>query len=264
MLFTLKKYLGSMLLPLPFALIIMAISIIFLWLNCWTKTAKILLSISWLLLLCCSLQPIADSLLAPIEAQYPSWNGKQQPQYIVVLGGGYTWDPNWVPSSNLAGSSLARVTEGIRQWRRFPQAKLIFTGAAAKGNPRSNAAVAAEVTISLAVPADKIIVLEHPKDTQQEAKAVAHIVSHHCFLLVTSANHLPRAMHYFQMQGLQPIPVPANQMAVHRPLAPWQKFIPSGIWLIHSERAWYETLGGWWQKMQSTSAEPSKTPLCEK
>jgi hypothetical protein len=26
--------------------------------------------------------------------------------YIVVLGGGYTWDPDWAPSSNLINNSL--------------------------------------------------------------------------------------------------------------------------------------------------------------
>lgn len=251
MLFIIKKFLGTLLLPLPFTLLLMAVALLLLWLNFQTKAAKILLSFSWLLLLCCSLQPIADFALAPLETQYPTWNGKQQPEYIVVLGGGYTWDPTWAPSSNLAGSSLARVTEGIRQWQRFPQAKLIFTGAAAAGTPRSNAAVAADVAQSLAVPKDHIIVLEQPRDTQQEAKAVADRIKHQPFLLVTSANHLPRAMRYFQQQGLDPIPVPANQMAVHGTLNPWQKYLPSGLWLIHSERAEYETLGRIWQRLNT-------------
>jgi uncharacterized SAM-binding protein YcdF (DUF218 family) len=52
--------------------------------------------------------------------------------YVVVLGGGYTWNPEWAPSSNLINNSLPRLTEGIRLWQENPGSKMIFTGAAAK------------------------------------------------------------------------------------------------------------------------------------
>jgi uncharacterized SAM-binding protein YcdF (DUF218 family) len=79
-----------------------------------------------------SLQPVADGLLRPIENKYPTWQGNQKVAYIVVLGGGYTWDPDWAPSSNLINNSLPRLNEGIRLWLANPGSKMIFTGAAAK------------------------------------------------------------------------------------------------------------------------------------
>lgn len=258
MFFNLKKLIGGLLLPLPFLLLLMAIAILLLWFSRWQKTGKILLSLSWIFLLVLSLQPIADRLLLPLESRYATWNGTEKVDYIVVLGGGYTFNPQWAPSSNLVGNSLARVTEGVRQWRRNPTAKMIFTGAAAGQNPMSNARVAARVAESLGVPSEQIITLDQPRDTQQEARAVKGVIDRHPFLLVTSANHLPRAMQFFHAQGLEPIAAPANQLAITSPLNWWEKAIPSPLWLSHSERAWYESLGRLWQQLR-----PEAQPLSE-
>lgn len=236
--------------PLPLLLILAAAGLFLLWFTQRQKLAKILLSCSWGILLLLSLQPIADHLLAPLENRYPTLEGEHQAAYIVVLGGGYTYNPHWAPGSNLISNSLPRVVEGIRQWRLSPGAKLIFTGARAQGNPRSNASVAAEVAQSLGVPPQDIIELDHPKDTAEEALAVKKQVGNRSLILVTSANHMPRAMRFFERAGLSPLPAPANQLAITSPLNFWERITPSPLWLAHSERAWYETLGRLWQQIQ--------------
>jgi uncharacterized SAM-binding protein YcdF (DUF218 family) len=114
-------------------------------------------------LLLLSLQPVADSLLKPIEDKYPTWRGEQRVQYVVVLGGGYTWNPDWAPSSNLINNSLPRLTEGIRLWHENPGSKLIFTGAAAKTNPVSTAEAGARVAESLGVPRSESSCWINPK-----------------------------------------------------------------------------------------------------
>ncbi len=252
MLLLLKKIIGGLLLPLPFLLSLMAIGLILLWLNRWQKSAKCLLTFSWLSLLLLSLQPVADRLLMPSENQYATYQDTTPVDYIVVLGGGYTYNPDWAPSSNLFPNSLPRVTEGIRLYRQHPGAKLIFTGAAAISNPMPNAKVAAMVAESLGVPEQDIIVLAQAKDTIEEAQAVSQIAGQKKLLLVTSANHLPRAMTIFQSEGLNPIPAPANQMATLGPLNPWEKAFPSAYYLSHSERAWYEALGSLWLKVKGS------------
>lgn len=261
MLFTLKKVIGGLLLPLPLLLSLMALGILLLWFTEWQKSGKSVISVSWLLLLLLSLQPLADRLLLPLDSRYPTWNGTEQVDYIVVLGGGYTFNPDWAPSSNLLNNSLPRVAEGIRQWQRNPQATLIFTGAAGGTNPRSSAWVAAQVAESLGVTREHIQILDRPRDTSEEALAVKEVVGEHPFLLVTSANHLPRAMRFFHAVGLKPIAAPANQLAITSPLNGWERAIPSSIWLSHSERAIYEMLGTVLQRLRGgnvSSAEPGQ------
>ncbi|WP_414147118.1 envelope biogenesis factor ElyC [Erwinia sp. BNK-24-b] len=256
MFFTLKKAIGGLLMPLPLLLLLMAVALFLLWFSRWQKIGKIILSSAWLILLLISLQPVADSLLAPLEKEFPTWRKAQKVNYVVVLGGGYTWNPQWAPGSNMINNSLPRLVEGIRLWRANPGAKMIFTGAAAQGNPVSSAEVTARVAETLGVPGSEIITLDKPRDTSQEAVEVAKVVGSAPFLLVTSASHLPRAMLFFQQQGLHPLPAPANQLAITSPLNPWEKALPSSLWLGHSERAIYETLGRIWQRINSPSVEP--------
>jgi len=72
MLFTLKKVIGGLLLPLPFLLLLMALGILLLWFTDWQKSGKTMISVSWLLLLLLSLQPLADRLLLPLDNRYPT------------------------------------------------------------------------------------------------------------------------------------------------------------------------------------------------
>lgn len=60
----------------------------------------------------------------------------------------------------------------------------------------------------------------------------------------------------FQQEGLNPLPAPANQLAIDSPLNPWERAIPSPVWLMHSDRVGYETLGRIWQWLKGSSGEP--------
>jgi uncharacterized SAM-binding protein YcdF (DUF218 family) len=257
-LFTLKKYIGGMMLPLPLLLLLIGLGLLLVWFSRWQKTGKSLITVSWLVLLLISLQPVADKMLRPIENSYPTWRGGKQVSYIVVLGGGYTWNDAWAPSSNLINNSLPRLNEGVRLWRENPGAKLIFTGAAAQTNPVSTAEAGARVAESLGVPRVDIMTLDMPKDTEEEAAAVKNAIGDKPFLLVTSASHMPRALIFFRNAGLNPLPAPANQLAIDSPLNPWERLIPSPVWLMHSDRVGYETLGRIWQWLKGDSGEPGK------
>ena len=258
MFFILKKIVGGWLMPLPLLLLLMGVALCLLTFTQRQKMGKVIFLLSWLLLALLSLQPVADRLLRPLESTYATYNGQRPIDYVVVLGGGYTYNAAWAPSSNLINNSLPRVTEGIRIYLLNPGSKLIFTGAAAQSNPVSSAATAGKVAESLGVPATDIIILDQPKDTSQEAQQVAMRIGHHPFALVTSANHLPRAMVFFQREGLSPLPAPANQMAIDSPLNPWERLLPQSLYLSHSERAWYESLGRLWQAL--TGKQQSEPP----
>ncbi len=71
MLFTLKKIVGGLLLPLPALLLLIGIGIALLWFSRFQRTGKLCVSLGWMLLTLLSLQPVADSLLKPIEDTYP-------------------------------------------------------------------------------------------------------------------------------------------------------------------------------------------------
>ncbi|EAP6158105.1 envelope biogenesis factor ElyC, partial [Salmonella enterica] len=51
MLFTLKKVIGGMLLPLPLMLLIIGVGLALLWFSRFQKTGKLFISVGWLALL---------------------------------------------------------------------------------------------------------------------------------------------------------------------------------------------------------------------
>lgn len=67
-----KKIVGGLLLPLPALLLLIGIGIALLWFSRFQRTGKLCVSLGWLLLTLLSLQPVADSLLKPIEDTYPT------------------------------------------------------------------------------------------------------------------------------------------------------------------------------------------------
>ncbi len=263
MLFLLKKYVAGFLMPLPLLLLIAFFALALLWFTRWQKTGKSLLTVVLVLLTILGIQPVADTLLMPSEKEYQARyelreNSQQDVNYIVVLGGGFTYNPEWAPSSNLINNSLFRVAEGVRLYYRNPNSTLIFTGGAGV-NPISSAEVAAKVAQSLGVPAEKTIALSIPKDTEEEAYEVDKLIGKKPFLLVTSANHLARAERFFLARGMHPIVAPANQLAITSPLHPWEKYFPSATYFQHSERAWYEFLGSMWQSIKP-AGQPIENP----
>ncbi|ENY6784986.1 MULTISPECIES: envelope biogenesis factor ElyC [Providencia] len=266
MLFLLKKYIGSLLMPLPLLLIVGFIGLLLLWFTRWQRCGKAFATLSLVLITLLGLQPISDTLLAPAEKQFNkryeliTETPPQEVRYIVVLGGGFTYNPDWSPSSNLLNNSLPRVTEGVRLYLNHPGSKLIFTGGKAS-SPISSAEVAAQVAQSLGVPAQDTIPLTEPKDTQEEAYEVEKIIGKSPFLLVTSANHLPRAMTMFTLRGMNPFPAPANQLVITSEINPWEKYIPSSYYFGHSERAWYEFLGTLWWHLKPNNTQTLEEQL---
>ncbi|AHE97860.1 hypothetical protein THITH_05880 [Thioalkalivibrio paradoxus ARh 1] len=104
----------------------------------------------------------------------------------------------------------------------------------------------AQAAQALGVPAERIVVLDTPTDTAQEAYAVRDALADgERFFLVTSASRMRHAVRHFERAGLQPIPAPTGfktGSARVRTLAYW---LPSAGNLRKTERVVHETLGLW-------------------
>lgn len=96
MLFTLKKVIGGMLLPLPLMLLIIGVGLALLWFSRFQKTGKLFISVGWLALLLLSLQPVSDHLLRPIENRYPTWQTRKR------------WNILWFSAAAIPGTRSGR------------------------------------------------------------------------------------------------------------------------------------------------------------
>jgi len=241
--FYLKKFIAFFLKPYGLILLILFISLFFLYRNNHQK-AKTFLAVAVSLLLLFSFPPFSNFLIKNLENQYPKYNYDANISYIHVLGSGNSDDTMQPASSLLNSSSIKRVVEGIIIHNKQPSTKLIFTGYEGS-TTLTNAKANAQVALELSVDKNNIIASGKPKDTKEEAIFSKTIIKDKAFVLVTSATHMPRAMEIFHSVGLNPIAAPTDFRTGHSTY----KYLPNLESLNNSQTAIHEYLGILWQKL---------------
>ena len=174
------------------------------------------LSVSLAALAAIAFLPVGSWLLAPIENRFP------QPQAlpgsvtgIIVLGGAVETAISAAHGMPALNSAAERMTSFVTLARRYPQAKLVFTG----GNGElvhanlTEADVAKQLFDGLGL-ADRDVIYEHRSRTTYEnvrdLKALLQPQPGQTWLLITSAWHMPRAMGLFQHSRWPVIPYPVG------------------------------------------------------
>lgn len=250
MFFLVKKWLGLFLMPLPFSLLMMFVGLFLLWLTKKQTTGKILISISFVIIISFSNRPTSIALIRPLEQQFPPYQN-QPVDCIIVLGHGHASDPTVPLSSQLTEAAYARIMEGIRIKKLNPQAKLILSGSVL-GDPISGAEMYARIAEVNGIPRSEMSIVESPKDTEQEVKADAELVLGKRTAVVTSASHMPRAVDLFQKAGLTVIPAPTQFVGKYaQEELPMYAYLPSGRYLMYSEMAIHEWIGQIWNSLRN-------------
>jgi uncharacterized SAM-binding protein YcdF (DUF218 family) len=184
---------------------------------------------------------LGKAMMAPLERAYPPLADSQLPhvKFVSVLGSAYHPRDDIPPTASLDPDGLARIVEGIRLLRRLPGAQLVVSGG--PFGPKAPARGYARMAGELGVPEGRLIIIEKDaRDTASETRLVAARVGSEPFLLVTSADHMPRALRLMRRVGGNPIPAPATQR-----IGPLDAidFLPRAEGLEATERAFYEYTG---------------------
>ena len=258
--FTLKKMLFLLVSPVPLGLLISFIGIFFLWFTKRQRTGKILVSTGLLLILVPGYSFVSDKLLGHLENQYAPYDMRLSNEvlksqnlfplkFVVVLGGGHTSDHKLPVTSQISESSLVRLIEGIIIYRKSIGSKLVLSGGIVF-DPVPEAEIMARVAEKLGVDRKDIILETLSKDTGDQAIFIKSIVKNKPFVLVTSANHMPRAMAMFQKSGLSPIPAPTKHYIKQRRGLQPDSLFPKAINLHKARIAFHEYLGMVWAKLR--------------
>ena len=257
--FIVKKILGSVLMPLPFFLLISFVGLFFLWRGKRVFTGKILTTLGLIGLTIMSYNPVSRALNAPLNCKYEAYSTNQLKKigtesetlvkYVVVLAGGHKSDPNIPVTSRISGHSMIRLVEGIRILRKNPGARLILSGGGAV-DPVPEARVMAEISQFMGVSKDDMIIESASNDTKDQAWLIKPIVGTAPFVLVTSATHMPRSMALFKKLGMSPIPGPAGTTSrIKMPFSP-QDIFPNVSALDSTTEAVHEYLGLLWGRLK--------------
>ncbi|KUE79153.1 envelope biogenesis factor ElyC [Aeromonas schubertii] len=255
--FVIKKWIGHLLMPLPFGLSLLLLALLLLWFTRFQKSGKLLATLSLVVIATFGLRPVSVELARPLEQANPPFAVAEHPRIdaIVVLGNGHVSDPAIPLTSWQNNIALARTLEGVRLAKAYPEATLIFSGYAA-GDPLSNAEVNARMAESLGIPRTRMQLFENNKDTHDEAVSIARALTGQQVALVTSATHMPRALALYRAEGMTPIPAPTDFTAKESqaPL-PLYSYLPKGRYLMYSEAALHEWIGQLWSRLRGQSNE---------
>ena len=151
-----------------------------------------------------------------LQAQVPALDWREGPPFdaVLVLGGGTKPAP--APNRFELSPAGDRVLLGARLYRAGRARVLVTSG---RGVPGLSEDDLTEATLvlwqELGVPAEAVIRLREPWNTQQELEALRPLVAERGWRrvgLVTSAYHLPRALAQARRVGLDVIPVAADHV----------------------------------------------------
>jgi uncharacterized SAM-binding protein YcdF (DUF218 family) len=212
------------------------------------RLARVFYIISFLFFVLTSTHYFPAYIIKKLESRYSTFNLSHYPHskeqvYVHALGGGYTSDSRLEANAKLSWPTLGRLTEAIRIARLFDNSILVLSGTVASGN-ETLASVERRAAILFGFDSTRIITLETPGTTQEEAEAFVKYVGRNVnLILVTDALHLPRGMLFFRERGLNPYPAPTNFFIKmdENPFA--FHWLPSVENMLLMDRVWREWLG---------------------
>lgn len=181
----------------------------------YARAGRRLLVVSVILLLVFGISPIGRQLVLVLEGRFPPWDASRgAPDGIIVLGGAIAPDVSAGRGEIALSGGAERMTVVADLARRYPAAKIVFTGGtpALFGGPRE-ADYVRPLWESFGIAPDRIVLERDSRNTVENAtmtKALVNPRPGERWLLVTSSWHMPRAVGVFRQAGLQIEPYPVD------------------------------------------------------
>ena len=206
MFFIVSKIFGFFALPSNLLMAIGLIGLLLL-LTRFTRLASWLIVTSLVLIAVAGWSPLGNVLILPLEQRFPPWDpSRGAPDGIVILGGAITEDVSAARGAVALNEAAERLTVGAELARRYPDARIVFSG----GNNAlifdgvPEAAFAVQELQALGVAHERITADEQSRNTIENAvfsRFIANAKPGERWLLVTSAYHMPRAIAAFRAAG---------------------------------------------------------------
>ena len=185
----------------------------------WTARRRIgvvIVSLTMAVAVAVAALPIGDWMMRTLENRFPSPRTlPAKIDGIVALGG--VVDP-WISKARgqvSLGGTVERLSEFAALARRYPDAKLVFTGGSGRllSQELKEATLARPFLELLGLDPSRLILEDQSRNTYENAVLSRDLVNpkpEEVWVLITSAIHMPRAVGCFRIAGWTVIPYPVD------------------------------------------------------
>ena len=210
--------------------------------------------------------PVDRWLMAPLEERFPRMPAPAHVDGIIVLGGGVDTARTLEHGIPALTAAAERMTAFAGLSRRYPEARLVFTGGSGAlfENGLTEAEVARMLFTELGIPPARVVYEDQSRTTFENAVLTRRLVNPQpgeVWLLVTSANHMPRAVGVFRHVGWPVMPWPVAYKTP--PMGDDIQFGPLGDHLVGVDLAVHEWAGlvAYYVTGRTETLFPAPTPI---
>ena len=163
--------------------------------------------------------PLGAWLLHPLETRFPPPEAPPaRIDGLILLGGSFHMRSSEARGTAQLNEHGDRVTAFVALARRYPEAKLVFTGGSARLlRPGATESDVAQVLLrDLGVDVDRVTFERASRNTRENAVNAKQLVQPRAgetWVLVTSAFHMPRAVGVFRRIGWRVVPYPVDYLS---------------------------------------------------
>ena len=224
----------------------------------WRVAARRLGMAAALLFVLIGILPVPDVMLRALENQYPRGGWPARVDGVLILSGGMNLEmlqTRGVPAMEL---SKGRLVGGYEVARRYPDAKVIFSGGsgALGGAAMSEAEGSRYVFAQMGLDSKRLILEQRSRNTYENilfAREIARPRPGEVWLLATTASHMPRAMGVARKLGWVMQPWPTDYMTTPSGISGYFQY---PVNLARIDMAMHEWLGLLVYWLDGKSSEP--------
>ena len=190
---------------------------------------------SLILLTAAGFLPVGSVLIHVLESRFPPWDaGRGAPDGIIVLGGAIVPELSRDYGEPVVGGDGSRIVAMAKLARAYPNARIVYAGGDATlfGNRPSETDFVYPILDSFGIPRSRVTLEVRSRNTAENAVYVKDLIKPRPgerWLLVTSAQHMPRAIGSFREIGFAVEAYPVGWQT-KRTLDPiWSRVLANGL-----------------------------------
>ncbi|MFO1188136.1 MAG: YdcF family protein [Alphaproteobacteria bacterium] len=182
----------------------------------WRRTGLWLMGGALVLATIVAVLPIPALLLVPLETRFAPLRAlPERVDGIIVIGGAVNQDLTAIWGEPQLRASAERMTVGVALARRYPEARLVYTGGS--GSLRERLLLETDVArmffAEQGLPESRIALEDRSRNTFENAVYTRDLVAPkpgEVWIVVSSASHMPRVMGCFRKVGWDVLPYPVD------------------------------------------------------